>query len=579
MSKRFVSFLLFALVDVLDSAFAYGEQYVPFTKPHTTYIVNTVIDLKGETVNLPEECTLVIRKKGCLKNGTLKGNDTRIKVKKRKCHFRDIIISGTWKAPKVYGEWFDFQEGINNTTQIKNVFSLCSSDIINEVYFQEGTYYVDNYDEELNSPAVIRIPSKTRIHSKASFHVRPGSHNQSFVFCFFGVSDCVWDGGRIIGDLENHIGEDGEQGFGIALRGAQYITIRNVECLNCWGDGINLQYGGAGKHNENVYISNVICSGNRRQGISIEDGINIKVVNSLFRNTGIHRGTSPKFGIDIEPCYSEAIIRHIMISDCEFDNNVGGGVSCCFIKPTDADIRIINCLDNGGGLLLCGCDIDIAHPGISVDRYRCEYGKLMFRKNVQNVEMTDCYFQSAFNQEVNEDVLSHMSFDNLCLRTNEKRTWNYYCLSLICKSLEDLTFKNCSFEILENSTLSAVLPSGGDWTGVHMSNCVIIDNRECTIFIPCDIEHSKIDSGKSITFVNCKKREALQFYSNRVVVRGKMEDTSILFMNVNKGEYELIGNDIFYSGNIDGTDIFNRNKVNNINPIVRHSKNTFHKIL
>ena len=119
MSKRFVSFLLFALVDVLDSAFAYGEQYVPFTKPHTTYIVNTVIDLKGETVNLPEECTLVIRKKGCLKNGTLKGNDTRIKVKKRKCHFRDIIISGTWKAPKVYGEWFDFQEGINNTTQIK----------------------------------------------------------------------------------------------------------------------------------------------------------------------------------------------------------------------------------------------------------------------------------------------------------------------------------------------------------------------------------------------------------------------------------------------------------------------------
>lgn len=573
------------IVALFLSLFALGfpprvacESAVLFSKPNTTYTIKSVLDLEGGTITIPKGCTIIICRNGFIKNGRLVGNETKLKIRGRKNHFQAICIEGIWHISKIYSEWFDLRSQEDNTQSIRSIFSLCDSMINNDVYFQAGDFYLVSYDEEDKSPSIIRIPSKTRVHNEATFHARPGSHEQSFLFYFSNVSDCLWDGGTIIGDLETHVGEKGEQGFGIALRGANNITIRNVSCRDCWGDGINLQYAGAGRHNENITIDSVICDGNRRQGISIEDGVNVVVTNSTFRNTGLFRGTNPKYGIDIEPCYEGAAIRHITIADCTFENNDGGGLNCSFIKPTDCDICISNCLDDRGGLRINGCAIDNLEPGIAIRNYQCEAGKLRFKRDVQNVQISNCSFMSVLNETGNIDRLSNLLFENLHLKTSEQRTWNYYCLSLVCESIEDVTFNNCSFEVLVGSTLSAVLPSGGDWSGVRMYGCSIIEHRDNTIYVPCDIYRSRIESSKPIAFTNHKKQGTLRFYDNSVVVRSPIEDSPFRFQSTSNQEYDISNNDIHYFGVIDEGHLVKNTKSNSRIPQVRFSQNNFHKL-
>ena len=320
-----------------------------FTKAGTNYVISKTVDLRGRTVTIPRGCTLQFIESGVVKNGTLVGNNMKLVAGLEDSGiFNNVILKGSWSVEDIYSQWFLKGSRGNDTQLVKNVFSLCSEEQENHVYFANESYRIDGYDTEAKSPIIIRIPSRTYVHNAATFHILANASSQSFPFYFGGVTDCVWEGGRIVGDLDTHLEDRGEQGFGLALRGASNITIRDVECVNCWGDGINLQYGGGGKHNENIIIERVICDNNRRQGISIEDGRSISIRKSVFKNTGQKRGTSPKYGIDIEPYYDGAVISQILIEDCDFENNAGGGVACSFLKPTDSDVQIMNCRDLSG---------------------------------------------------------------------------------------------------------------------------------------------------------------------------------------------------------------------------------------
>ena len=566
---------LFFLSTLFTTSIKTNVVVSPFEKSRNVYHISGVVDLNGQTVHLPKESLMKFCSRGVIKNGVIVGEKTRIKAgRKQNAIFQNIIIRGSWTIPEVYSCWMDFSNYDNHTNQIRNLFALCSGDVNNVVYIAEGKYMLDGYDYEKNSPAVIEIPSHTSIYNEGIIQILPTSSVQSFPLYFCGVTDCLWEGGTIIGDLEGHVSEMGEQGFGLALRGSSNITIRNVVCKDCWGDGINLQYGGGGRHNQNIRIAGVKCDGNRRQGISVEDGIGITIENSIFCNTGRVRGTAPRFGLDIEPCYESATIQDVIIENCIFDNNAGGGVCCSFIKATDGGIIITDCKDDGG-LRLNECLIADANRGIMITNYQCPQGKLRFKRSVRNVLLEDCSFKSALNETSNKDILSDVTLRRVNLCSSEERTWNYYCLSLVCAKMANVKFEECRFEVLKGSNLAAVLPSGGDWSGAIMDGCTIIEHRDISFYVPCDIINSTLYSNKVISFINHKQKGALEFNNNSVYIYEPMERGPFTFMSTHNQFYQLKDNIIYCSGVFYENDLIVRHKKNTGTPSVQLQGNIF----
>lgn len=73
-------------------------------KANTRYVIQYDYDLNGETITVPERCTLDFQG-GSLKNGTVSGNNTRISGDKS--FFPSTLsFAGTFILPTVYVDWF-----------------------------------------------------------------------------------------------------------------------------------------------------------------------------------------------------------------------------------------------------------------------------------------------------------------------------------------------------------------------------------------------------------------------------------------------------------------------------------------
>jgi parallel beta-helix repeat protein len=176
----------------------------------------------------------------------------------------------------------------------------------------------------------------------AKLVARPNNSKRSYVLYAFKVSDVEISGGQIVGERAKHQGTEGEWGHGIQLRGASKVTVRNIRVSDCWGDGICI--GGADERqatpSDDIFIGNVVCTGNRRQGLSIGRSRNVRVYDSEFSNTA---GTNPQFGIDIEPDRPGGT-SGIHIENCVVRNNRGGGIQ--IYRRVD-DVTIKRCTIEG----------------------------------------------------------------------------------------------------------------------------------------------------------------------------------------------------------------------------------------
>ena len=132
-----------------DGTFIYAVSLVSnisdFTKTNHIYKIVDYIDLQGETLTMPANCTLDFQG-GSFSNGTIIGSNTKIKAGLQKIFNTDITLSGTWIADSLSPEHFGIIgiDATQDTTYIQKALDCCSAINIKTVKLQNKTYQISS---------------------------------------------------------------------------------------------------------------------------------------------------------------------------------------------------------------------------------------------------------------------------------------------------------------------------------------------------------------------------------------------------------------------------------------------------
>jgi polygalacturonase len=194
------------------------------------------------------------------------------------------------------------------------------------VFVPAGSYLID---------AVKSVKLRSLMHLQldpnAKLLAKPNTSDSYNVLYVDVLHDVEISGGQIVGERDRHVGTTGEGGHGIRVRGSQRVTIRDILISNGWGDGITVGpkpvYQKPYIYSRDVVVANVVCTNNRRNGLSIGNVIGMKVYDSEFSNTN---GTSPQCGIDVEPdrdIDDNGYNDQVLIENCRMNGNAAYGMN------------------------------------------------------------------------------------------------------------------------------------------------------------------------------------------------------------------------------------------------------------
>ncbi|RPE81653.1 right-handed parallel beta-helix repeat-containing protein [Vulcaniibacterium tengchongense] len=198
----------------------------------------------------------------------------------------------------------------------------------------------------------------------ARLRARPNAAERAYVLNVEGVEQVEISGGEIVGERDRHLGTSGEWGHGIMIRGSTGVTVHDMRLSKCWGDGISIGgQSGRGRPvrpSRDVVIANVVCLGNRRQGLTIGRSRQVRVYDSEFSET---YGTLPACGIDVEPDAGD-ITEDVLIENCRARANQGAGIQL-YKRVSRAIVRDCEIAGNRGyGIAVIGaadCVLDGNH--------------------------------------------------------------------------------------------------------------------------------------------------------------------------------------------------------------------------
>ena len=348
---------LIALLFVSDGLFAVPLSNTPLgrLREGSTVVIRKTIDLNGGTVEIPRNCTLVLKKRGKIGNGTLRGMETVVKITDKRVHFlKSLTMEGIWCSEAAYSEWFDAKPDCKLSSEEKllsgtdNFRALQNLLLFNNVVIKKGCYYL-----------------KGNLRTNRSNQLIDGCNatiKGIFVNRYAGVLSINADSVKlcnltIIG-VRDESKEKTQWAHGVVVERASDITLENVNCRNCRGDGFNITETNLPSGliwPERIVLNNCKAENNYRNGLSITGGHSVEIRNSSFSST---IGQDPQAGIDIEPnVYQKgntivtSECSDIVIKNCLFSANYRTGlimqapVDCEKINTFPVrDIRVEGCV-------------------------------------------------------------------------------------------------------------------------------------------------------------------------------------------------------------------------------------------
>lgn len=363
------------------------------SEENTIYIIQYDYNLSEQTIIIPNNSVLVFEG-GSISNGTITGANTDIvSIDNNKIIFgKDTVITGIWSVLEIYDSWF--YSGEDDTLGIKSLFALCNDTVINNVFINLN----HKVSVTTNNGDVINVPSNTTIFIEGTIELLPNNFPRYNIIKIQDKNNIVISGnGKIVGDVRNHIGVDGEWGMGINILNSTDIRISKIKIDECWGDGIYI-----GQNNAEsvlpkyIYIDDIVMSNNRRQGISVISAAYLFISNSHLYKTGQISTTSPSAGIDIEPNdISFQRVKEIYIDSCVFEENIGGGILFHNL-PENSTVYVNNCEFIKNNIRFGNCN------GVSINSCNVNTINLVNNTSQQNIIMNSCVFNTLKETDSNK---------------------------------------------------------------------------------------------------------------------------------------------------------------------------------
>ncbi len=323
---------------------------------------------------------------------------------------------------------------------------------------------------------------------------------------------------------------DSEHRHCIQLISCNYIDVYGLKLMDSGGDGIIVaSYTGitTQRYSANIFLKDLWCDNNYRQGISVISVEHLRVENCWFTNTS---GTAPQAGLDLEPNQPFERLVDVVFEKCRFTGNVGGGILIAPISIDSTtlpmDITFNNCYiaNNGtnkyqistygyasgatGNVTFNNCMTDGGTYSVGGTKlasgYKANFNNCVFR-NPENIVLNlDDHTTSA-------SLIRNggMSFTNcLAFYNTTYRYFNVWHANATSAGLDDVQFNN--FTVINANNVS--YNDGGNITG----NCVFNFQQFSSVpsttvsytlgnsMIECDTTNSLLnfsrDASSDITF-------------------------------------------------------------------------------
>ena len=107
---------------------------------NSEYIIRHSINLKEETVEIPTGCTLVFERSGRIRNGKIKGKDTKIESSKNKI-FKQVKLLGTFNSDESRPEWFI---GEIADIALRNCLAFFQGVVLDNSYLVSSSIIINN---------------------------------------------------------------------------------------------------------------------------------------------------------------------------------------------------------------------------------------------------------------------------------------------------------------------------------------------------------------------------------------------------------------------------------------------------
>lgn len=263
-------------------------------KENTIYVINKKINLKGQTIIIPENSTLHFTGNGKMYNGTLIGNKTRI-IADPYLVLENVEIGrkGSWNNEYGYPEWFGASNQPTNDSKlaIQKAIDVSDTCVLSQAYYT--AYDTKTFRGDDVSFCAIDIENKAIKGLRGSkILIDSRFSNTERTTVFYVGSNVLFDGVNIEYYHEDHSGWTGTQSGVYRIHGSN-VTIENTSLKGAMAAWINI-IGAPGREGyiiRNNYIHDCDC-GVILQGNQHADG-EIYSIKLLIENNVIEKEKEP----------------------------------------------------------------------------------------------------------------------------------------------------------------------------------------------------------------------------------------------------------------------------------------------